>query len=125
MARFSPLPGIWAGIVDLTLCFVFAAAGRLSHSESLAFGQLFATWWPFAIAAAFGWVTCYALSVRIASIGGGIVTTVLCLALGMLLRWLSGQGIAAGFIAVAGIVLTVLLLGWRVFATIVVRRRRS
>jgi hypothetical protein len=47
------------------------------------------------------------------------------LVVGMLLRALSGQGVAAAFIVVAGITLLLFLVGWRGIAALLARRRVS
>jgi hypothetical protein len=41
----------------------------------------------------------------------------------MLLRGLSGRGLAPGFLVVAAVFLAVTMLGWRVVVGLVVRRR--
>lgn len=57
----------------------------------------------------------------------GVVVWVSTLVIGMILRVVSGQGIAVSFVIVAAIVLAVFLVGWRAVALLVttLRRRRS
>jgi hypothetical protein len=58
----------------------------------------------------------------------GVVVWAATLVVGMLLRVVSGQGIASSFVVVAAIVLAVFLIGWRAAALLVRRvasRRRD
>ena len=112
-------------VIDLALILVFATIGRLSHGEDLHPTALFITWWPFALGAIAGWILCYFLSVRIRTIAGGLITTVICVAIGMGLRLASGQDVQTSFVIVASIFLFLFLVTWRVIDTTLVRRRRA
>jgi len=54
---------------------------------------------------------------------GGVVLAVTYV-LGMILRVLSGRGIAGGFLVVAALFLALTLLGWRGVVRLAARRRR-
>lgn len=123
MARITPLPGVRTGLIDLVITLLFAFIGKASHHEAITIAGLAATWWPFAIGAAAGWLVSYALRIPISSIAGGLVTAVAAVGVGMLLRVVSGQGVQVSFVVVATIILVVALVGWRVIATVLVRRR--
>lgn len=94
---------------DIVLVFLFAAIGRLSHGEDLA--QLGLTAWPFVMAAIVGslvatwrhdpwWVQ-------------GLIVWAITVVGGMLLRVVSGGGIAVGFVLMTAAVLALFLIGWR------------
>lgn len=104
----------WAPLLDAVLVVVFAALGRASHAEENAVIGAIGTAWPFLLGVAGGWAL-----VRWRSghwpltVGNGIAVWACTLALGMLLRAVTGQGTAPPFILVAATVLALFLLGWR------------
>ena len=53
----------------------------------------------------------------------GVVIVLVTVALGMVLRVVSGQGTAVAFILVALSFFTLFLVGWRMVARLVLRRR--
>ncbi|MGC5189115.1 DUF3054 domain-containing protein, partial [Escherichia coli] len=55
----------------------------------------------------------------------GLPVWAVTLVAGMLLRTLSGQGVAVAFVIVAGITLLLFLVGWRAIAALVARLRVS
>ncbi|HET7398357.1 MAG TPA: DUF3054 domain-containing protein [Intrasporangium sp.] len=100
--------------VDAVLVTAFAAAGRASHAESSAVAGALGTAWPFLVGTIVGWAL-----VRLRAkdwplgVGPGITVWFATLVLGMLLRRVTGGGTAATFVVVAGVVLALLLVGWR------------
>lgn len=122
--RFPVLPLI----ADAVLVVVFAGIGRASH-EGDVFGPfgagLATTAWPFLVALLAGWLVTRAWRRPLAPLRTGLPVWAVTVALGMVLRALSGQGIAVAFIIVAAITLALLLIGWRGVARLVSRRRRS
>lgn len=107
--------------VDVLLVVLFCVIGRRSHEEAV-FAGLLHTVWPFATGLAVGWLAAVVLDRR--RPGGepfdgtrlwptGVLIWASTLLVGMVLRVVAGQGTAAGFIVVAGVVLAVFLLGWR------------
>jgi hypothetical protein len=116
-----------AFIADVVLVVVFAAIGRASHDEAV-FGAgglgLLETSWPFLVALVAGWLVTLAWRHPLAPVRTGLGVWLVTVAGGMLLRALTGQGVVVAFVIVASVSLLVLLLGWRVVATLVVRARR-
>ena len=106
-----------AAVLDLLMVVLFAAIGRRSHEEATALSGLVHTAWPFVVGAAIGWVVTFALYRNkfdaFLIVPTGIVVWVMTVAVGMVLRALTGQGTAGSFIIVATISTAVLLLGWR------------
>jgi hypothetical protein len=102
-------------VVDVVLVIVFCLIGRRSHHEGVISAGLFRTLWPFGVGLLLGW----ALAPIVARGDNGKlwptgVTIWLCTLIGgMVLRVISGQGIAISFICVAAAVLALFLLGWR------------
>jgi peptidoglycan/LPS O-acetylase OafA/YrhL len=100
--------------LDVAFVLVFAAVGRASHDEENVIWGVLGTAWPFLAGTAAAWAAVRLLSHRWPlSVGPGISVVVGTVALGMLLRALTGQGTAWTFVVVATLVLAVLLLGWR------------
>lgn len=101
-------------VADLVCVLVFAIAGKSSHEASDPGSVVLAIMWPFA------------LSVVIAHAGllmggrqsrrvwpEGVLVLSATYVLGMLLRVVSGRGIAVGFLVVAVLFLALAMLGWR------------
>ncbi|MDI9894069.1 DUF3054 domain-containing protein [Rhodococcus sp. IEGM 1381] len=109
-----------AAVLDLLMIVLFAAIGRRSHAEAAALSGLFHTAWPFVVGAAIGWIVTFALYRNkfdaFLIVPTGIVVWVMTVALGMVLRAVTGQGTAGSFIIVATLSTAVLLLGWRALA---------
>jgi hypothetical protein len=110
-------------IADAVLVLVFVLIGRASHDENPVLGAL-VTYWPFLVALLAGWALARAWQNPLAVLRGGVPIWVTTVALGMLLRVLSGQGVQWSFVIVTSVVLAVFLLGWRAFARLVTSRRR-
>ncbi len=109
-------------VVDAVLVVTFAAAGRASHDGEVWTG-LATTAWPFLGALVLGWLIAQGWKAPLAVVRTALPVWVVTLVGGMLLRVASGQGIAVSFVIVAGIVLAVFLLGWRLIAHAAVRLR--
>jgi hypothetical protein len=110
-------------IADAVLVLVFVLIGRASHDENPVLGAL-VTYWPFLVALLAGWALARASKNPLAVLRGGVPIWVTTVALGMLLRVLSGQGVQWSFVIVTSVVLAVFLLGWRAIARLVTSRRR-
>lgn len=129
----SAPPSVGAGIVlgaavlDALFVVAFAIAGRSSHAEGLDVAGVWGTAWPFLVGAAIGWAVSFAWRRPFAVRPTGVAAWAGALIVGMLLRALTGEGIAAPFIVVAAITLAVFLIGWRALAALVLalRARRS
>lgn len=120
------MPTRWriALVIDLVCVIGFTAVGRASHSEDVLLG-LARTALPFVAALLLGWLVTRAWRAPFSPVRTGISVWAITLVAGMLLRWVSGQGIALPFILVATGVTGLLLIGWRIVATIVRRARHS
>ena len=126
MDRPSRTPAGFAATVgiDLLAVIVFVLIGRASHGEGIL--GLLVTLWPFAVGLLVGHVLALVLgqretrSVRWA----GVVVWVSTVVVGMVLRAVSGQGVQLSFVIVTVLVLAALLLGGRLVAWLIARRRR-
>ncbi|QIM20871.1 DUF3054 domain-containing protein [Phycicoccus sp. HDW14] len=104
-------------LLDVVLVVVFAAVGRRSHAEGLDVAGILRTALPFVVGTAAGWLLAsIVLDDGPRSLGYGAVVVALTVVVGMGLRAIAGQGTAPSFVVVATVVLTVLLLGWRLVA---------
>lgn len=117
-------PAVVAVVLDLLAVLVFAAAGKSSHAEHGGVVEVLVIAWPFVIGAAVGWAihllvrrTPPLTPVAGLWVAGGAVVV------GHLLRVVSGRGTAFSFVVVSVVVLVLLLVGWRVLARLVGRRR--
>lgn len=113
-------------LLDIVLVVVFAAIGRATHDGDVLgpFGSgLATTAWPFVAALLIGWAVTRAWRRPTAVVRTGLPVWAITVALGMVLRALSGQGVAVAFVIVATITLAVFLLGWRGIARLAARRR--
>lgn len=115
-------------VVDLVLVIVFAAIGRATHDGDVLgpFGSgLATTAWPFLVALLVGWLVTRAWRGPLAIVRTGLPVWAVTVILGMVLRALSGQGVAVAFVVVAAITLALFLLGWRAIARLATRGRRA
>ncbi|MBR7742289.1 DUF3054 domain-containing protein [Phycicoccus sp. BSK3Z-2] len=111
MSRLLP------ALLDVAVVLAFAAVGRRSHAEGLDVVGMLRTALPFVVGAAAGWlVAAVTLDAGPRSLAFGAVVVVSAVVVGMVLRALTGQGVAVSFVVVATTVLAVLLLGWRLLA---------
>ncbi|MFI1915598.1 DUF3054 domain-containing protein [Nocardia sp. NPDC020380] len=110
--------------VDVVLVVLFCVIGRRSHDEAVAAGLL-RTVWPFGTGLLLGWVIAIAVASGREGVSAakrfdaravyptGVIVWLSTLIGGMLLRVVSGQGIAFSFVLVAATALALFLLGWR------------
>ena len=111
-------------VADLACVLVFAIAGKGSHEAGSSEWVVLAIVWPFAVGvlAAHGGLLARGRAAR-PVLPAGVAVLATTYVLGMVLRVVSGRGIAGGFLVVAAIFLAVTLLGWRALARLVSRRR--
>jgi hypothetical protein len=109
-------------LLDVVLVVGFAALGRASHDSDI-LGGLWRTAWPFLAGLGVGWIVMTAWRAPAAPVRTGLGVWAATVIGGMLLRTASGQGTALPFIIVATVTLLVLLVGWRLIAALVTRRR--
>lgn len=107
MQRFISL------LFDLVLVFGFSIVGRASHGEGLDFAGIWTTAWPFLVACVVGWVVLFLLDDSGFTARDGLIIWLSTWLGGIGIRVLSGDSAAATFIAVAGGMLALLLIGWR------------
>lgn len=111
-------------ILDVVVVAGFALAGRRSHAEAMTLAGWWSTAWPFLAALLIGWILALGTRRHPGTVRAGILIWMVTLAGGMGLRSVAGQGTAAPFIAVAAGVLLLGLVGWRLVADLL-RRRKS
>ena len=118
----------WGGplVADLACVLALAVAGKSSHEAGASGWVVLAIAWPYALAAALAhaWLLARGRPTHRAWPEGATVLAV-TYALGMLLRAVSGRGLAPAFLVVAGAFLAVTMLGWRVVVLVVARRRST
>ncbi len=110
--------------LDAGAVLVFAVVGRGSHGEDVLAG-LAGTVWPFLLGLLMGHLAGF-VALRPAFdprrvFPGGVLIWACTVAVGMLARWIAGQGTAPTFILVAAAALAVLMLGWRLGVAAVAR----
>lgn len=111
-------------VADLACVLALAVGGKNSHDASGSAWVVLTIMWPFAVAAglAHAWLASRGRPTRQVWPEGAIVLAATYV-LGMLLRVISGRGVAPGFLVVAAIFLAVTMLGWRGVVLLATRRR--
>jgi hypothetical protein len=114
----------YAGLFDLLAVAIFVFIGRRSHSEGVAVDGLFATLRPFLYGLIAAGLLIRRLRLDAAGIRAGVVTWLVTVAGGLLLRrFVFHRGIAVAFVIVTTLFLGAAMLGWRLIATQLERRR--
>ncbi len=108
---------------DLVAVLVFVLLGRRSHDEGSAIAGTVATAWPFVTGTLVGEGVVVLRRQRPDSLAAGAVVTAGAVVVGMGLRRLSGGGTPVSFVVVATTFLALFLLGWRLGARLLARRR--
>jgi Protein of unknown function (DUF3054) len=103
----------WLLLLDVCCVLAFTVIGRASHAEAGSVAGQARTAWPFLAGLAVGVAASRAWRRPSSITGAGIAVWLSTVAVGMLLRVVSGQGTATAFIAVALIFLGATMLGWR------------
>jgi hypothetical protein len=103
-------------VFDVCCVLVFVIIGRASHVKGESLAGIASTSWPFLLGLAAGWTGSRAWRRPAALRPAGLAAWLGTVALGMILRVVSGQGTALPFIAVALAFLGLFMLGWRVLA---------
>lgn len=124
-SKTSPKILLYAAVADVVLVMLFALSGRGSHSESITAAGVFQTAWPFLAALAGGWLICRTWQAPVRIWPQGVCLWLITLAGGMALRIVSGSTAALPFVVVATLVLAVSLLGHRLIAGFVLRRKQQ
>jgi peptidoglycan/LPS O-acetylase OafA/YrhL len=110
-----------AGVLDMASVLVFVAIGRSSHHNGVTVGGMVSTSWPFLVGAAVGWAALRVWRRPIELAPAGVAVWLACVAVGMVLRVVAGQGTALAFVMVALAFLGLMLLGWRGVANVMVK----
>ena len=111
----------WAVVVDVCCVLIFVVIGRASHTQGETVAGIASTSWPFLCGLAVGWAASRAWRRPLALRPAGLAVWLCTVALGMVLRVVSGQGTAVGFIIVAVAFLGLFLLGWRLLGRLAAR----
>lgn len=115
---------LWPLLADLACVLALAVGGKGTHDADKSAWVVLAIAWHFALAAGLShaglaWRRRQPRRVW----PDGAVVLVATYGIGMLLRALSGRGLAPGFLVVAALFLAVTMLGWRGLVLLVARRR--
>lgn len=115
-----------AAALDAGAIVTFAVVGRATHEEGILGGNglgLLNTLWPFLVGAAAGWALAKAWRRPCAWWPTGVIVWASAFVGGMVLRMASSQGVAVSFMIVAATFLALTLIGWRVIAGVIAKRR--
>jgi hypothetical protein len=112
-SRVGPGPSI---AFDAAWLGIFVLLGRTSHTEGLTLSGFVRTGWPFWVGLLTGWLVARAWRQPAALVPTALVVWPVCVAVAMVLRAVSGQGVAAAFVGVAVAFVGLGLLGWRALA---------
>jgi hypothetical protein len=114
-----------AVVLDICCVLIFVVIGRASHTKGESLAGIVSTSWPFLCGLAAGWAAARAWRRPLALSPEGLIVVAGTVALGMILRVVSGQGTAVAFIVVALVFLGLFFLGWRYFAALPVIRKAA
>jgi Protein of unknown function (DUF3054) len=103
-------------VLDVGCVLIFVIIGRASHTKGESLAGIASTSWPFLAGLGIGWLAARGWRRPLAILPEGVAIWLCTVALGMILRVVSGQGTAVAFIAVALAFLALFLLGWRLLA---------
>lgn len=122
--RRRPSKALAALGLDALVVLIFAVIGRASHHEGNPVVDALQTAWPFLAGVAVGWLIARAIFGRLPlRVSTGWPVWLSAVAIGMVLRRLTGHGTALSFIVVATVFLGLCLLGWRLAAGL--RQRKA
>lgn len=121
-APAAPRTAVLAACADAVLILVFAAIGRDAHQRGEVVTGVLATAWPFLAGAALTWLALRLWRSPLSVWPAGVAVWLGTVALGMILRAVTGQTVVLPFVIVALLSLGVLLLGYRLVAAAVRRR---
>jgi hypothetical protein len=110
-------------LFDVLVVVIFVAIGRSAHHHGISFDGMLSTFWPFATGLCIGWLFALSRHRDVQSWSCGVVISLVTVAMGMILRVVSGQGTAFAFILVALAFLGLVMLGWRIAFRLFSRRR--
>ena len=111
--RSTARSAVLAAAADTVLILLFAAIGRDAHQRGEIITGVLATAWPFLAGAAVAWLALRLWRAPLALWPAGVTVWLGTVAVGMLLRALTGQVVVLPFVIVALLSLAVFLLGYR------------
>ena len=114
---------VTAFLIDVVMVVAFTLIGRASHDRDMLRG-LGNTIWPFLVALVVAWVVGRAWIAPTAPVRTGIPVWAGTVVIGMLLRWVAGQGVQTVFVMVGAGFLFLFLVGWRGIVALWANRRR-
>jgi Protein of unknown function (DUF3054) len=100
-------------LADCCCVLAFVVIGRASHAKGESLAGIASTAWPFLAGLACGWLAARGWRRPAALAPAGVGAWLGTVAVGMVLRVVSGQGTAVAFVLVAFAFLGLFLLGWR------------
>ena len=110
-------------LADLVAVAFFVIVGRLSHDESLSASGLLRTGWPFVVGVVGGYVGIALTRWPALSLRGGTLIAVKTFVIGLVLRYgVVRDGTPFSFVVVTIVILTGLILGWRLLTLTLLRR---
>jgi hypothetical protein len=112
-----------AAAADLGCVLLFVVIGRANHHAGGSLAGLWNTFWPFATGTVVGLLASRYWQRPAALVPVGVSVWLSTVAIGMVLRVVSGQGTAFAFILVALAFLGLFQLGWRVAVSRTARAR--
>ena len=111
-------------VADLGCVLALAIGGKGTHEAGESDWVVLTIVWPFALAAVLAHVSLLLRGRQTGRIWPeGAVVVAVTYGLGMILRAISGRGLAPGFLVVAAVFLVVTMLGWRTVARFARRSR--
>jgi len=122
-ARRSTPSIVLALVADAAAVVLFAGIGRDTHEHGLDPAGILLTASPFLAGTLIGWAASRAWRKPFAPWPTGLIIWACAVVLGLVLRGLSGGGLAFSFQVVTALVLAAFLLGWRLAAQLVIRIR--
>jgi hypothetical protein len=114
-----------AVVLDVCCVLIFVIIGRASHTKGESLAGIASTSWPFLAGLGIGWLAARGWRRPLAIRPEGLAIWLCTVALGMILRVVSGQGTAVAFIAVALAFLALVLLGWRMLTRLAPLAKRT
>lgn len=102
-----------AFLFDFICVLVFVTIGRHSHKDANSLGGMLTTLWPFTVGLLVGWLLVSRTHRILTNRKSGLIIALSAVVVGMILRVISGQGIALAFVIVATVFLSLCLVGWR------------
>ena len=112
---------LWSFGLDLVCVLVFVVVGNLMQGTPL--GEYLGTAWPFVVGVVVAWMVPGTRDVPTIPWPTGVVVWAVTTAVGLGLRWASGEALSGAFPLVAAGILALLLIGWRVVPEVLERRR--